>query len=100
MAGDVASPARWKKRTLSATRAAELGTARAMKRIANWRPITGPRRRGRGQAPIVENASATCTSGETRSATQIHPASAFDSSEVRVSIPTLEKADTIAKAPK
>ena len=47
------APCRWKKRTFTATRAAELGTASAMNWIANSSAITGPSRSGSIVAPSV-----------------------------------------------
>ena len=97
-AGDVASPARWKKRTLSATRPAELGTASAMNRIANCNPITGPRRNGRGHAPNVENASEIQIDWEKSSAPHSQMLSACWSSSRSEARPTCEIAVMIAHA--
>src|SRR4249919_4160400 len=52
----VSIPLRWKKRTSSATRAAELGTASWMNWIAYWSIRTGRYSRSATEAPIVENA--------------------------------------------
>ena len=66
-----------KKRISSAILAAELGTASA----TNWIPYcsitTGPNRTGLMQAPIVANACATPTVGESASASASQARSAF-----------------------
>ncbi len=73
-------PTRWKNRISSAILAAELGTARAMNWIAYWSIRTGPYRTGWSDAPIVENAWKSWTTGVTRSAIQSQVLSALWSS--------------------
>ena len=70
------TPWRWKNRISRATRAAELGTASAMNWIAYSSISTGPNRTGRSDAPIVEKAWETWTTGVSRSAAQSHTVSA------------------------
>ena len=83
------APCRWKKRTFTATRAAELGTASAMNWIAYSSAITGPSRSGRVVAPSVPNDCATGTSGTMTRPAHNQAVSAFLSSSTTWSIPTL-----------
>ena len=69
----VSTPCRWKNRTSSATRAAELGTASWMNWTAYWSMRTGANRRSRTDAPIVENPCGTCESGARSRAVMIPP---------------------------
>ena len=89
-------PLRPKKRTSRASRAAELGTARAMNWMAYSSMSTGPNRRGRNEAPRVATACATGTTGDSANATTNHPRSAALNSSIRLASPTLASAEMIA----
>ena len=83
----VSTPCRWKNRTSSATRAAELGTASWMNCTAYCSISTGANSRSRTDAPIVENACGICDSGARSRAVAIHTMSADFSSSQRVWMP-------------
>ena len=82
------TPTRSQNRTSSATRAAELGTARAMNWTPYWSMSTGQNRIWCKVAPIVEKACGTCANGVTINATKSHAQSACWNSLTMVSMPT------------
>jgi hypothetical protein len=84
------APCRWKNRTFTATRAAELGTASAMNWIAYSSAMTGPSRTGSVVAPSVPNACATGMIGTTTRPAHSQALSACSSSWTTWSIPTFE----------
>ena len=71
------TPTRSKNRISRATRAAELGTARAMNWIPYWSIREGKNRNGYVVAPIVENACGTCATGVSAIAASSHALSAL-----------------------
>ena len=87
-AAPVSTPLRWKNRTSSATRAAELGTASWMNWIAYCNIRTGTNTMSRTDAPSVENACGTWEIGARIRAVSIHARLADFSSSQRASRPT------------
>ena len=89
----VSTPLRWKNRTSSATRAAELGTASWMNWIAYCSIRTGANSMSRSDAPSVENACGICEIGARISAVSSQAMFADFSSSHRLWRPTFASAE-------